>query len=676
MKSIKSKKENKLKRILGLVSLLLIVFFLLDSSHAFLRKLPLVNKILIPAEYLFALGKVKKAGKDIHNWSKNIEKAGAYQANKIKTQARQAHAAGQISRTELNKQITLSNAVRNTFNERAKQIRRYGRSAGKYEVRQATKKTVKKAVFQSSRAGRLFQKAHNTLDKGKKALQVIRGEIDKALELVGQKSDRAIARLQRVRDRLRRHGDNLENAYIVSQAAGLRGRVIDDTIGNGAGLARVLDAEVADLQNRIKKGEKKVRDFGERLKKKTENMESDLTRAGKKMGRARERGINADVRNKKFSLAQFQNRMRGKEDMQEYSGETIRLLAQGLTPRSDEERKQRLARALEKYGIKTKTEKQASKTGKGDTDAEEDESPPFDDALRASQNIKTGLQDERMGQLETRKLADSRSARSSSQQAMTGRVKTTQKQVQEDARKNAQKEAKKKAAGDRAAAKAAAERKQMIAELKKLKAQNVDVEFDEKMKPDELRKILADARKRAEELQKEKEEEEKKKARTKAEEEKRRDEAQRKKDEKEDKEEKEEKTILARTYKGAGQLKFKGTVNWGVALINPPKAEFDVKTRLELTVWPGSIFYYTINPNGVECNYVNESVDCKLSPMGTATGTCGKDGSLNFGSSAMSGNYNEKTATIKIKLIENKQIPDGGILVQKMDGTIILQREK
>jgi hypothetical protein len=500
MKAIKSKKAHKLQRILRLISLLLIVFFLLDSSPA----LAFLHKIIIPIEYLVALGKVKKTGKDIHRWSKNIENAGAYQANKIKTEARQAHATGQISRTELNKQIALANAVRNTYNERAKQVRRYGRSAGKYEVRKATKKTVKKVVFQSSRAGRLFQKAHNSLDKGKKALQAIRGEIDKALELVGQKSDKAIARLQRIRDRLRRHGDNLENTYLLSQAAGLRGRIIDDTVGNGAGLARALDAEVADLQNRIKKGEKKVRDFGERLKKKTEDMESDLTRAGQKMDRARERGINADVRNKKFSLAQFQSRMRGKEDMQEYNRETIRLLAQGLKPRSDEERKQRLARALEKYGIKTKTEKQVSKSDKGATDAEEDESPPFDEAFKVSKGIKTKLQAERMSKLEARELADSGYAQSSSQQAMTGQVKTTQKQLEENARRKAQKEADKKAR-DRAAAKAAAERKQMIAELKNLKAQGVDVNFNERMKSTELKKILADARKKAAEQKEDKE---------------------------------------------------------------------------------------------------------------------------------------------------------------------------
>ena len=646
---------------LGILVLCLVVFSSPDAGGgggALLGKLNvLFNKLSTPFEFARAgksLDRIEKVGLQIHNYSKEKEQIGDYRSQKVIKTAEAKYATGQFSRAQRDSEIKRAKAIRNAYYEYARQIRRYGRSAGKYETRRALKR-VGNIALRSGKAGRAFQKAYENLNKGKKALQTIRGEIDKALELVESKSNTAIARLQRIRDKLNRHGDNFEIAYEASQQIGLRGRAIDDTLGTGAALSRALSAEVGDLQNRIRKGEQNIRKFGDRLKKQAEKTEKRLTRAEERLRKFKEKGFNTEVRRDRYSLAQFRARMKDKKDILERRSQIARLMAQ-------------------RSGLGTDADADLPNL----TDTPEDQSSPFGDSTRSTEDSMARRKDTRAAQIAAQEAAASSVRRKQTRQTLRERMKTTQAQIQEDARIKAQKEADKKAK-DRAVAKAladAAKREGIIAELKNLKAQGVDVEFDEKMKPDELRKALADARKRAEELQKEKEEEEKKKARTKAEEEKRRDEAQRKKDEKDDKEEKEEKTILARTYKGAGQLKFKGTVNWGVALINPPKAEFDVKTRIELTVWPGSIFYYTINPNGVECNYVNESVDCKLNPMGTATGTCGKDGSLNFGSSAMSGNYNEKTATIKIKLIENKQIPDGGILVQKMDGTIILQREK
>lgn len=657
MKRFKKMKSAGIKSIfLGILVLCLVVFSSPDAGGALLGKLNvLFNKLSTPFELVRAgksLKRIKQVGRQIHNYSKEKEQLGDYRSQKIIKNAEAKYATGQFSRALRDSEIKRAQAIRNAYYEYARQIRRYGRSAGKYETRRALER-VGNIALRSGKAGRAFQKAYENLNKGKKALQTIRGEIDKALELVESKSNTAIARLQRIRDKLNRHGDNFEIAYEATQQIGLRGRAIDDTLGTGAGLSRALSAEVGALQNRIRKGEQNIRKFGERLKKQAEKTEKRLTRAEERLRKFKEKGFNTEVRRDRFSLAQFKARMKDKKDILERRSQIARLMAQ-------------------RSGLGTDADADLPKL----TDTPEDQSSPFGDGTRSTEDFLARRKDAHDAQVASQQAADSGVRRESSRRKLQARMKKTQAQIEEDARKKAQREADNKAAKDRAAAKAAAERKSMIAELKNLKAQGVDVEFDEKMKPDELRKALADARKRAEELQKEKEEEEKKKARTKAEEEKRRDEAQRKKDEKDDKEEKEEKTILARTYKGAGQLKFKGTVNWGVALINPPKAEFDVKTRIELTVWPGSIFYYTINPNGVECNYVNESVDCKLNPVGTATGTCGKDGSLNFGSSAMSGNYNEKTATIKIKLKENKQIPDGGILVQKMDGTIILQREK
>jgi len=194
----------------------------------------------------------------------------------------------------------------------------------------------------------------------------MRGDIDQALAVAGHKADSAVARLQKVRDRLKRHGDRLDRAYQLSEAAGLRGRLIDDTLGTGGDLVRVLDMEVGDLQNRIRKGEKNVKEFGEHLKEQAKNMEADLTQAGEGLDRAREKGMNIEVRKRGFSLDQFKERMKDKKDMQEFNRNFVKQLVQGLPPRSDEERKQRLARALEKYGIKPKSDSQANKKSEDD----------------------------------------------------------------------------------------------------------------------------------------------------------------------------------------------------------------------------------------------------------------------------------------------------------------------
>jgi hypothetical protein len=670
MKRSKKMKSTRIKPIFsGILIFGLVIFSTPGAGDAFLRKIDvLFNKISIPFEFIRAgksFNRIEKVGVQIHNYSKEREQIGDYRAQKIIKNAEAKYAAGQFSTAQRNSEIKRAEEIRNAYYEYARQIRRYGRSAGRYETRRALE-PIANIALRSKKAGHAFQKGYEVLNNGKQALQTIRGEIDKALELVGSKSGTAIARLQRIRDKLNRHADNLEIAYEATQAIGIRGRAIENTLGDGGALARALSEEVGDLQNRIRKGEQNVREFGERLKKQAEKTEKRLTRAEERLRKFKEKGFDTEVRRDRFSLAQFRERMKDKKDILERRSQIARLMAARSGLGTD---------AKADLPALTDTNEDPSSLPKL-TDSTEDQTSPFGDKnTRATEDMLARRKDTRAAQVSSQYAADSGVTRKSSRQKLRRQMITTQDQIQEDARIKAQQDAEKKAR-DRAVATAVDKRKSMIAELKTLQAQGIDVSFDEGMNSKELEKILADARKQAEQLKKEKEEEENEAARTKAEEDKRKDEEKRRAEDQRKKDEKEEKTILARTYKGAGQLKFKGTANWGVAMINPPKAEFDLNTRFELTLWPGSIFYYTINPNGVECNYVNESVDCKPNPAGTGTGTCSKDGSLIFGTSAMSGTYNEKTATIKIKLKENKQIPDGGILVQELAGTILLQRAK
>jgi hypothetical protein len=269
---------------------------------------------------------------------------------------------------------------------------------------------------------------------------------------------------------------------LCTQQIGLRGRAIDDTLGTGAGLSRALSAEVGALQNRIRKGEQNIRKFGERLKKQAEKTEKRLTRAEERLRKFKEKGFNTEVRRDRFSLAQFKARMKDKKDILERRSQIARLMAQ-------------------RSGLGTDADADLPKL----TDTTEDQSSPFGDGTRSTEELLARRKDTHDAQLAGQQAADSGVTRRSSRQKLQARMKKTQAQIEEDARIKAQKEAEKKAARDRAAAQAAAERKSMIAELKKLKAQGVEVEFDEKMKPDELRKALADARKKAAEQKEDKE---------------------------------------------------------------------------------------------------------------------------------------------------------------------------
>jgi len=144
---------------------------------------------------------------------------------------------------------------------------------------------------------------------------------------------------------------------------------------------------------------------------------------------------------------------------------------------------------------------------------------------------------------------------------------------------------------------------------------------------------------------------------------------------KEPKEEKERLKIVA-AYMGSGLLKFIGKAEWGVVLINPPKAEFPVQTQLKLTFYEGGMVLCTMVPRGVECNYVNENVECKKDPSeGGEWGMRQRQGILVF-KNYFSGTYNEKTATITIELKETNNIPDGGTLTQELSGKIALSRIK
>jgi len=144
---------------------------------------------------------------------------------------------------------------------------------------------------------------------------------------------------------------------------------------------------------------------------------------------------------------------------------------------------------------------------------------------------------------------------------------------------------------------------------------------------------------------------------------------------KEPKEEKKRLKIVA-AYRGSGLLKFIGKAQWGVVLIKPPKAEFPVQTQLKLTFYEGGSVLCTMVPRGVECNYVNENVECKKDPSeGGLWGMRTREGLLAF-NNYFSGTYNEKTATITILLKETNDIPDGGTLTQELSGKITLSRIK
>jgi hypothetical protein len=489
MKRFKKIKSAGIKSIfLVILVFCLVVFSSPDAGDAFVRKINvLFNKISTPIEFIKAgrsFGRIEKVGRQIHNYSKEKEQIGDYRSQKIIKNAEAKYGTGQFSRSQRDSEIKRAKAIRNAYYEYARQIRRYGRSAGKYETRRTLRPIVNIAL-RSKKAGRAFQKAYENLNKGKKALQTIRGEIDKALELVESKSNTAIARLQRIRDKLNRHGDNFEIAYEATQQIGLRGRAIDDTLGNGADLSRALSAEVGELQNRIRKGEQNIREFGERLKKQAEKTEKRLTRAEERLRKFKEEGFNTEVRRDRFSLAQFRARMKDKKDILERRSQIARLMAQ-------------------RSGLGTDADADLPKL----TDTTEDQSSPFGDSTRSTEDLLARRKDTHDAQLASQQAADSGVTRRSSRQKLQARMKKTQAQIEEDARIKAQKEADKKAR-DRAVAQAladAAERKRIIAELKKLNAQNDEIEFDEKMTLDELRKILADARKKAAEPEKDKEE--------------------------------------------------------------------------------------------------------------------------------------------------------------------------
>jgi hypothetical protein len=489
MKRFKKIKSAGIKSIfLVILVFCLVVFSSPDAGDAFVRKINvLFNKISTPIEFIKAgrsFDRIEKVGGQIHNYSKEKEQIGDYRSQKIIKNAEAKYGTGQFSRSQRDSEIKRAKAIRNAYYEYARQIRRYGRSAGKYETRRTLRPIVNIAL-RSKKAGRAFQKAYENLNKGKKALQTIRGEIDKALELVESKSNTAIARLQRIRDKLNRHGDNFEIAYEATQQIGLRGRAIDDTLGNGADLSRALSAEVGELQNRIRKGEQNIREFGERLKKQAEKTEKRLTRAEERLRKFKEEGFNTEVRRDRFSLAQFRARMKDKKDILERRSQIARLMAQ-------------------RSGLGTDADADLPKL----TDTTEDQSSPFGDSTRSTEDLLARRKDTHDAQLASQQAADSGVTRRSSRQKLQARMKKTQAQIEEDARIKAQKEADKKAR-DRAVAQAladAAERKRIIAELKKLNAQNDEIEFDEKMTLDELRKILADARKKAAEPEKDKEE--------------------------------------------------------------------------------------------------------------------------------------------------------------------------
>ena len=121
---------------LGILVLCLVVFSAPNAGDAILGKLnALFNKISTPIEIFRAgrsFNRIEKVGRQIHNYSKEKERIGNYRADKIIKNAEAKYAAGQFSGALRDREIKRAKAIRNAYYEYARQIRRYGRSAGAY----------------------------------------------------------------------------------------------------------------------------------------------------------------------------------------------------------------------------------------------------------------------------------------------------------------------------------------------------------------------------------------------------------------------------------------------------------------------------------------------------------------------------------------------------------------
>jgi hypothetical protein len=249
-------------------------------------------------------------------------------------------------------------------------------------------------------------------------------------------------------------------------------------------------------------------------------------------------------------------------------------------------------------------------------------------------------------------------------------MKKTQSQVKEDARIKAQREADRKARA-RAVATAVDKRKTMIAELKKLQAQGIDVDFDEGMNSRELEKILADARKRAAGLEKEKAEEEKEKARRKAEEDKRNEEEKRLAEARRKKEEEEKKKkAFPRTYTGQAKLLYMAQAAYG----NMEQYSRPLTIAVKMTLDGAGKINGTL-AGSAECWFDEKGNFLKFKESHAAdpiTGTYA-NGILKLGS--IKGNYDQNDATLKIDHQETKFV-EGKIIFQSLKGTLKLPRKK
>ena len=657
-------KSVGIKRIFSVILLFgVVVFSSPGAGNAFLRKIDvLFNKISTPLELIRAgksFNRIEKVGIQIHKYSKEKEQIGDYRSQKIINSAEAKYAAGQFSTVQRDSEIKRAKTIRNAYYEYARQIRRYGRSAGRYETRRALE-PIANIALRSKKAGHAFQKGYEVLNNGKQALQTIRGEIDKALELVGSKSNTAIARLQRIRDKLNRHADNLEIAYEATQAIGIRGRAIDHTLGDGGALARALSEEVGDVQNRIRNGEQNIREFGERLKKQAEKTETRLTRAEERLRQFKEKGFDTEVRRDRYSLAQFRERMKDKKDILERRSQIARLMAARSGLETDAEAD------LPKLTDTTEGPSSLPKL----TDSTEDPSSPFGDSTRSTEDMLARRKDTHAAQLADRRVADSTIEGHSTQQALQQRVKKTQSQIEEDARIKAQKDAEKKAR-DRAVATAVDKRESMIAELKTLQAQGIDINFDEGMNSKELEKILADARRRAEQLKNEKEEEEKEAARKKAEEDKNKEEEKRLAEaRRKEEEEEKKKKAFPRTYTGQAQLMYTAQAAYG----NMQQYSRPLTIVVKMTLDGAGKINGTI-AGSADCWFDDNGNFLKFKESRTEdpfSGTYG-NGILNLGS--IKGNYDQNDATLNVDHQETN-IVEGKIIFQTLKGTLKLPRKK